>query len=60
MMWVIAHQGGWDEALYVAVPALILFYALRKAEKRARANAESREADREAASGPSNADEDPG
>lgn len=44
MMWVIAHQGGWDEALYVAVPALILFYALRKAEKRARSNAEAREA----------------
>jgi hypothetical protein len=44
MTWVIAHQGGWDEALYVAVPAVILFYALRKAEKRARAKAEAREA----------------
>jgi hypothetical protein len=42
--WTLAHQGGWDEALYVAIPALILFYALRKAEKRARANAEAREA----------------
>ena len=48
MNWVIAHQGGWDEALYVAVPALILFYALRKAEKRARANAEAREAEKAA------------
>jgi hypothetical protein len=42
--WILAHQGGWDEALYVAVPALALLYALRKAEKRARANAEAREA----------------
>jgi hypothetical protein len=42
--WVLAHQGGWDEVLYVAVPALLLFYALRKAELRARANAEAREA----------------
>jgi hypothetical protein len=43
-LWILAHQGGWDEALYVAVPALALLYALRKAEKRARANAEAREA----------------
>ncbi len=42
--WILAHQGGWDEALYVAVPALALLYALRKAEKRARANAEAKEA----------------
>lgn len=40
---VLAHQGGWDEALYVAIPALALLYALRKAERRARANAEARE-----------------
>jgi hypothetical protein len=52
MNWVIAHQGGWDEALYVAVPALILFYALRKAEKRARANAEAREAENATTSEP--------
>ena len=43
--WILAHQGGWDEALYVAVPVLILLYALRKAEKRARANAEARQAE---------------
>ena len=41
---ILAHQGGWDEALYVAIPALALLYALRRAEKRARANAEAREA----------------
>ena len=44
--WILAHQGGWDEALYVAVPALILLYALRRAEKRARANAEARQAEK--------------
>jgi hypothetical protein len=49
IFWVLAHQGGWDEALYVAVPALILLYALRRAEKRARANAEAREAEKAAA-----------
>ncbi len=42
--WVLAHQGGWDEALYIAVPAVALLYALRRAEKRARANAEARQA----------------
>jgi len=42
--WILAHQGGWDEALYVAIPALALLYTLRRAEKRARANAEAREA----------------
>jgi hypothetical protein len=46
---VLAHQGGWDEVLYVAVPALALLYALRKAELRARANAEAREAEQAAA-----------
>ncbi|MDH3262139.1 MAG: hypothetical protein OEM84_14430 [Acidimicrobiia bacterium] len=46
--WVLAHQGGWDEVLYVAVPALLLLYALRRAEKRARANAEAREAEKTA------------
>jgi hypothetical protein len=47
--WVLAHQGGWDEALYVAVPALALLYALRRAEKRARANAETKQAEKTAA-----------
>ncbi|MGZ8753969.1 MAG: hypothetical protein ACXW15_02155 [Acidimicrobiia bacterium] len=49
---VLAHQGGWDEVLYVAVPALALLYALRKAELRARANAEAREAEQAAAEVP--------
>ncbi len=43
LTWILAHQGGWDEALYIAVPALLLLYALRRAERRARANAEARE-----------------
>jgi len=51
--WVLAHQGGWDEVLYVAVPALLLFYALRKAELRARATAEAKEAEQTAAEEPS-------
>ncbi len=31
-----AHQGGWDELLIFAVPALLAVYALRWAERRAR------------------------
>ena len=33
---VLAHQGGWDEILFVAVPALIAIYALRWADRKAR------------------------
>lgn len=44
MPTVLAHQGGWDEVLYVAIPALALLYGLRRVEKRARANAEARQA----------------
>jgi len=49
---VLAHQGGWDEVLYVAIPALVLLYALRKAEKRARADAEAKQAEQTAAQEP--------
>ena len=43
LTWILAHQGGWDEALYVARPA---GSPLRVAQgrKRARANAEAKEA----------------
>lgn len=33
----IAHQGGWDEALFVIVPLLIFFVLLRIAKRRAEA-----------------------
>jgi hypothetical protein len=32
---VLAHQGGWDEALFVAVPLVIFFLLLRVAKRRA-------------------------
>lgn len=32
---VLAHQGGWDEMLMVAVPILVFVFALRLANKRA-------------------------
>jgi hypothetical protein len=32
---VIAHQGGWDEALFVVVPLVIFFVLLRVAKRRA-------------------------
>jgi hypothetical protein len=32
-----AHQGGWDEALYVLVPLVLFGWLLRRAQKRAEA-----------------------
>ena len=34
---IVAHQGGWDEALFVIVPLLIFAALLRVAKKRAEA-----------------------
>jgi hypothetical protein len=34
---VLGHQGGWDEALFVAVPLAIFVILLRVAKKRAEA-----------------------
>ncbi len=49
MSVVLAHQGGWDELLLVALPlglfALLLFIANRKAQ--ARLDEEEREPNRE-------------
>ena len=33
----VAHQGGWDEALFVAVPLVIFAVLLRIAKRRAEA-----------------------
>ena len=35
MTWLLAHQGGWDEVLYFAVPAVLAILAVRWAERRA-------------------------
>ena len=37
---LLAHQGGWDEALFVLVPLVMFFVLLRIAKKRAEAEAE--------------------
>lgn len=37
---VIAHQGGWDEAIYVAIPIVVFATLLRVAKKRAQREAE--------------------
>lgn len=39
---VVAHQGGWDEALFVAVPIVVLIALLAVAQRRA---GEEQEAD---------------
>ncbi len=44
---VMAHQGGWDEAVFVAVPMVILAVLLSLARRRA-----EREDDVDAAPGP--------
>lgn len=48
--WVLAHQGGWDEALFSATPVVIFVVLFRVAAARAaRAEARSHESvDREA------------
>lgn len=43
VMWVIAHQGGWDEILLVAGPILILGGLLWMANRRADRLAEDAE-----------------
>ncbi len=49
---LLAHQGGWDELLLFAVPALLGVGALRWAEKRARAGGADRDAEGEAPAPP--------
>ncbi len=41
MIRILAHQGGWDEALYVAVPIIVFAFLLRVAKKRADQEAEA-------------------
>ena len=38
---VLAHQGGWDEALFVAVPIVVLLALLALAQRRAAAEQET-------------------
>lgn len=37
---LLAHQGGWDEILYLVGPALAVLFWVRWAERRSRARAE--------------------
>ena len=36
-MFPLAHQGGWDEALFVIVPLGVFWFLLRAAKRRAEA-----------------------
>ena len=38
---VLAHQGGWDEALFVVVPMIVLVGLLALAQRRAKAEHEA-------------------
>ena len=40
---VLAHQGGWDELLYIIVPVALIVLGVRWAEARARRRAEEEE-----------------
>ncbi len=40
---MLAHQGGWDEFLYAAVPILLIVGLLRLATKRAKQQQQSSE-----------------
>ena len=46
MPWLLAHQGGWDEILMVVVPLVFLGGLLLVADRRARRQAEERDAPR--------------
>ena len=43
MYFFLAHQGGWDEILYLAIPAIGVIFWVRWAEKKARRRAEEDE-----------------
>jgi hypothetical protein len=43
---ILAHQGGWDEMLFVAIPIGLFAFLLYVANKRAQAQLESDRADR--------------
>ena len=44
---VLAHQGGWDEALFVIVPLLLFAALLRVAKRRAEAEQRADDPDRD-------------
>ena len=46
---VLAHQGGWDEALFVVVPMIVLVGLLSLAQRRARAEHEAEHGSSQAA-----------
>ena len=41
MLWILAHQGGWDEFLMFAVPVGLGWWAIKAAERRSRERAEA-------------------
>ena len=44
---ILAHQGGWDEALLVVVPLVLFAFLLRVAKRRAEAEQRAEQADRD-------------
>ena len=56
---VLAHQGGWDEALFVAVPMVVLVGLLALAQRRAKEehDAEEEHDAKAAAQAPTDPDE---
>ncbi len=40
MFLILAHQGGWDEIIYIVIPIIVFGYLLKMAKKRAQAEAE--------------------
>lgn len=42
---MFAHQGGWDELLYIGVPVMGVLWMLKVSERKARERAEREEAE---------------
>ena len=54
---VLAHQGGWDEALFVAVPIVVLLALLALAQRRAGAEHDAEHGTEQQATPPPGPDE---
>ena len=54
---VLAHQGGWDEALFVAVPIVVLLALLALAQRRAAAEQDAEQGAGQQAPSPPGPDE---
>jgi hypothetical protein len=59
-VWILAHEGGWDELLMFGVPIVLAVVAVRWAERRAKRRAPEANGDAAADNAPADRHEDAG